>query len=222
MTARPATLDGRAAWLVASAALAILTIAYGAPLIAAVALKPIAAELATSRSAPAAAGSFTYVGAAFGGIVAGWLSGRIGIRWIVIFGAAMLAAGLAVSATGGLTRLYLGHGVLMGLFGTACMFSPLMTYVSRWFRSSPRCRRGADLVRPVGVRRALAGGLPAWHLAVRLARDHAGVRAVRRRGRSCCWLSSSCIRRQRLRHRQVPPGSPRKAASRASACRQTP
>ena len=28
---------------------------------------------------------------------------------------------------------YAGHGVLMGLFGTACMFSPLITYVSRWF-----------------------------------------------------------------------------------------
>ena len=135
----PATLDSRAAWLAASAALAILTIAYGAPLLSAVALKPIAAELGTSRSAPAAAGSFTYIGAAFGGIAAGWLSGRIGVRGIVIFGGAMLCAGLAVSASGGLTYLYLGHGVLMGLLGTSCMFAPLVTYVSRWFDR----RRGA-------------------------------------------------------------------------------
>ena len=42
--------DSRAAWIAASAALAILVIAHGAPMIAAVALKPIAAELGTSRA----------------------------------------------------------------------------------------------------------------------------------------------------------------------------
>src|SRR5580700_1581933 len=133
MKPTPASLDGRAAWTIACAALAVLTISYGAPLLSAVALKPIAADLHTQRSGPSAAGSFTYIGAAFGGILAGWLSGRIAIRWIVMFGAVMLAAGLIVSASGGLLTLYLGHGVLMGLFGTSCMFSPLVTYVSRWF-----------------------------------------------------------------------------------------
>ncbi len=139
MTASPPIADSRTAWVVASAALAILTISYGAPLLSVVALKPIAAELGTSRSAPAAAGAFTYIGAAFGGIVAGWLSGRVGIRRIVLFGATMLTAGLIVSASGGLLHLYVGHGVLMGLFGTSCMLSPLVTYVSRWFDR----RRGA-------------------------------------------------------------------------------
>ena len=113
--------DSRTAWIVASAALAILTISYGAPLISVVALKPIAAELGTARSAPAAAVSLTYLGAAFGGIAAGWLSGWLGLRAIVIFGAAMLAAGLIISASGGLYHLLAGHGVLMGLFGTSCM-----------------------------------------------------------------------------------------------------
>jgi MFS family permease len=139
MDTKGATVDSRAAWIAASAALAILTISYGAPLLSAVALKPIAADLHTARSAPSAAGSFTYIGAAFGGILAGWLSGRIAVRLIVMFGAVMLAAGLAVSASGGLLTLYVGHGVLMGLFGTSCMFSPLVTYVSRWFDR----RRGA-------------------------------------------------------------------------------
>ena len=49
---------------------------------------------------------------------------------------AMLAAGLVLSACGGLLQLYAGHGVLMGLFGTSCMYSPIMTYVSRWFDRS--------------------------------------------------------------------------------------
>ena len=152
MTAASATLDSRAAWVVATAALVILSIAYGAPLLAAVALKPIAAEFGTARAAVAAAPSFTFVGAAFGGIAAGWLTGWLGIRRIVLFGAVMLAAGLVLSASGGLFQLYAGHGVLMGLFGTSCMFSPIMTYVSRWFDRS----RGAA-VAMISSGQSLAG-----------------------------------------------------------------
>jgi len=139
MDPRVAALDGRAAWTAAGAALAILTISYGAPLISVVALTTIAAELGTSRAAPSAAASLVLVGAAVGGIAAGWLAGRIGIRRIVLFGAAMLAAGLFVSALSGVSQLYLGHGLFMGLFGVSCMLSPLITYVSLWFDR----RRGA-------------------------------------------------------------------------------
>jgi MFS family permease len=169
MHTAPAALDSRTAWIVASAALAILTIAYGAPLLVAVALKPIAAELGTLRSAPAAAGSFTYIGAAFGGIVAGWLSGWLGIRRIVMFGAAMIAAGLVISASGGLAHLYVGHGVLMGLFGASCMFSPLMTYVSRWFDR----RRGAA-VALISSASSLAGAL--WPMLFQAGITHFGWR----------------------------------------------
>ena len=104
-------LDSRAAWITASAALAIMTIAYGAPLVVVVAMKQIAAELQTNRSGPAGAGSLSYVGAAFGGIVAGWLAGRLGIRPIVIFGSTMVAAGLLLSSCGGMFELYVGHGI---------------------------------------------------------------------------------------------------------------
>src|SRR5438105_8263915 len=134
--ASSATVDSRMAWVVASAACVILAIAYGAPLLAAVALKPIAAEFGTARAAPAAAVSFALIGAAFGGIAAGWLAGRLGTRLIVLFGGAMLAGGLVLSASGGLAQLYVGHGVLMGLFGASCIFSPVVTYVSRWFERS--------------------------------------------------------------------------------------
>src|SRR5260370_36169411 len=104
---------------------------------AGLAMRPIAAELAPSRSGPAAAGSFTYLGAAFGGIVAGGLSGRLGIRRIVMFGSTMLAAGLVLSASGGLLHLYARHRVLVGLFGTSWLFSPLITHVRRLFERRP-------------------------------------------------------------------------------------
>ena len=114
MNVHSAALDSRKAWVIA---LAILTISYGAPLLAAVALKPIAADLHSTRSGPSAAGSFTYIGAAFGGIIAGWLSGHVGIRRIVVLGAVMLAVCLVVSASGGLLHLYVGHGVLYDHYG---------------------------------------------------------------------------------------------------------
>lgn len=162
-------LDSRTAWITASAALAIMTIAYGAPLVVVVAMKPIAAELLTARSGPAAAGSFTYVGAAFGGIVAGWLAGRLGIRRIVIFGATMVAAGLVLSASGGLLELYAGHGVLMGLFGTSCMFAPLLTYVSLWFE-----RRRGSAVALISSGQAVAGAV--WPPLLQLGVDELGWR----------------------------------------------
>ncbi len=162
-------LDSRTAWITASAALAIMTIAYGAPLVVVVAMKQIATELHTARSGPAAAGSLSYVGAAFGGIVAGWLAGRLGIRRVVVFGATMVALGLLLSASGGLFELYAGHGVLMGLFGTSCMFSPLLTYVSLWFE-----RRRGSAVALISSGQAVAGAI--WPPLLQLGIDHVGWR----------------------------------------------
>ena len=161
--------DSRMAWIAASAALAILVIAHGAPMIAVVALKPIAAELGTSRAAPSAAGSLTYVGAAVGGIAAGWLAGRWGARTIVLFGGVMLAAGLVVSSRGGLSELYWGHGLLMGLFGTSCMLSPLITYVSFWF-----VRHRGAAVALISSGQSIAGAL--WPLVFDWLISHAGWR----------------------------------------------
>ena len=95
------SVETRASWVVAIVALIILAVAYGAPLITAIALKPIAADLGTQRSEPALASSLTYLGAGSGGILMGYLTERIGIRWIVMFGAVMIACGTALSASGG-------------------------------------------------------------------------------------------------------------------------
>ena len=169
MNANAALLDSRTAWITATAALIILTLCYGAPLVSVVAMKLIAVELGTSRAVPAGAGSIVYIGAAFGGIAAGWLAGRLGVRRVVMFGAAMVSAGLVLSASGGMLELYAGHGVLMGLFGTACMFSPLITYVSRWFER----RRGAA-VALISSGQAVAGAV--WPPLLQLGIDSFGWR----------------------------------------------
>lgn len=138
-------------------------------------MKPIGVELGTSRSGPAGAGSVAPIGAAFGGIVAAVAGRKARVRRIVIFGGLMVGAGLIFSSSGGLFALYAGHGVLMGPFGAACMFSPLITYVSRWFER----RRGQQAVALISRARPpahLAADPAAWRRLLWLALDHGRVR----------------------------------------------
>ena len=126
--------------------LAILAIAFGGPWIAVVALKTIAAETGGARSVPAFASSLAWFGAGLGGIGMGWLADRYGVRWTVMFGAAMIAIGFAISvygvdSLGQTTALYIGHGLFIGLLGNAGLNAPLYVYVSRWFDR----RRGSAL-----------------------------------------------------------------------------
>jgi MFS family permease len=108
-------------------------VSFGAPVITVVALKPIAAELGDARSVPALACALAWFGAAVGGIPMGWMAERFGIRRVVMFGAAMVASGLAISTLGSPAALYVGHGVFIGLLGNACINAPLYVYVARWF-----------------------------------------------------------------------------------------
>jgi len=129
-----ASVESRASWAVALTALGIYTVSFGAPTITVVALKPIAAELGSARSVPALAFALAWFGAAAGGVMMGWLADRIGIRWVVVGGALMIAVGLVLSSLGGTAAaLYIGHGVFIGILGNAGINAPLYVYVSRWF-----------------------------------------------------------------------------------------
>src|SRR6516225_7381629 len=129
----PDSIESPSSWAAAAITTAILTISYGAPLIVVVGLKPITASLGTERSVVALAGALVWVGTGMGGIVMGWVADRIGVRPTVIFGAVMATLGLAVSTTGQVWALFLGHAVLIGLLGNSAHLPPLVVYVSRWF-----------------------------------------------------------------------------------------
>jgi MFS family permease len=118
-----------------------MSIAYGAPFVAVVALKQIAGELGSARSVPALAYSLAWLGAAVGGLAMGRIAERIGVRWTVAFGAVMIGIGLVVSTGDSTWRLWVGHGVFIGLLGNAGINAPLYIYVSRWFDR----RRGTAL-----------------------------------------------------------------------------
>src|SRR5262245_11311716 len=135
------SVETRSSWIVAVVVLAILALSFGAPWIIIVALKAIAAETEGLRSVPALANSLAWVGFGAGGIVMGYIAERVGVRWTVIFGALMIAAGLALSTGGETWQLYVGQGLLMGFLGIGGMNAPFYVYVSRWFDR----RRGSAL-----------------------------------------------------------------------------
>ncbi|HTG05896.1 MAG TPA: hypothetical protein VK635_17805, partial [Bradyrhizobium sp.] len=65
----------------ASVALAILGMSFGAAWITAVALKDIASEVGGLRSVPALASSLAWLGSGIGGIIMSRIADRVGTRW---------------------------------------------------------------------------------------------------------------------------------------------
>jgi MFS family permease len=135
------SIETRESWRVASVSLLAMACSFGAPWIAVVALKTIAADLNGGRSTPALAGSLAWFGVGFGGLVMGRIADRIGVRWTVMFGAVMICVGLAISSFGAPWQLYVGHGLFIGFLGNGGLNAPLYVYVSRWFDR----RRGSAL-----------------------------------------------------------------------------
>ncbi len=135
------SVETRSSWLIAWTALAIISVAFGAPQIIVVALKPIAANLDHSRAIPSLAYSMAWLGMAVGGIAMGRIADRIGARYTVAFGAAMIAIGLLLASGGRAWQLVVGYGVFVGLLGNAGLNAPLYVYVSQWFDR----RRGTAL-----------------------------------------------------------------------------
>jgi MFS family permease len=165
------SIETRRSWLVATAATVILTFSYGAPLVVAVALKEIAADVGSARSVPALAGSLVWLGSGLGSIGLGWLAERVGFRWTAIFGALVIGAGLAVSASGGGWQLVIGHALFIGLLGSGAINIPLMVYVSRWFDR----RRGSALAL-VASGQYIAGAI--WPSLIAVGVAHWGWRAT--------------------------------------------
>jgi MFS family permease len=135
------SVETKASWAVASVALAILGMSFGAAWITVVALKDIAGEVAGLRSVPALASALAWLGSGMGGILMSRIAERVGTRSTVIFGSLMIGLGLSISTFGPPWPLWIGHGLFIGLIGLGGINAPLYIYVSRWFDR----RRGSAL-----------------------------------------------------------------------------
>ena len=135
------SIETRDSWIVASVALVVMMMAFGAAWITAVALKDIAGEVGGTRSIPALASALAWLGSGAGGIVMSRIADRVGTRWTVICGGLMIGLGLVISTLGSPWPLWIGHGLFIGLIGLGGINAPLYIYVSRWFDR----RRGSAL-----------------------------------------------------------------------------
>jgi MFS family permease len=167
------SIESRASWVVACVALAVLSLSYGAPLVTVVALKPIAAEFGTTRSAPALAVSLTYIGSGMGGVAMGWIAGRVGLRRVAFVCGLMIASGLVLASFGGLYQLYASNLLLIGLLGASGMFSPMMAYVTSWFD-----RHRGSAIALVSSGQYVAGAV--WPLLLQISIDEFGWRRTMR------------------------------------------
>src|ERR1043166_6169116 len=135
------SVETKASWAVASVALCVLAMSFGAAWITAVALKDIAAEVDGMRSVPSLASALAWLGSGVGGIIMSRIADRVGTRWTVICGSLMIGLGLTISTFGPPWPLWIGHGLFIGLIGLGGINAPLYIYVSRWFDR----RRGSAL-----------------------------------------------------------------------------
>lgn len=141
MSSTDSSIETRMGWIVATGSLLLMAIGYGAPYVVVVALKPMAAEMGWPRAVPSLTNALAYVGAGLGGMAFGWVADRIGTIVPCLVGAVMVALGAMLASRGGEWDLYVSHGLMIGLFGNAAFFAPLMANVSRWFDRN----RGAAL-----------------------------------------------------------------------------
>ena len=185
MLQSPSTMETRESWVVASVALLIMMMAFGAAWIIAVALKDVAAEVGGARSIPALASSLAWLGSGTGGIIMSRIAERVGTRWTVVCGGLMIGLGLTISTLGSSWALWIGHGLFIGLIGLGGINAPLYIYVSRWFDR----KRGSALAL-ISSGSYLAGALwpPVFMPSpVSVGARRCSIMRSRRSSSSCRW-----------------------------------
>ena len=127
-------VDSRHAWVRLGVALALMTIGSGAMYVVAVVLPEVQAEFGLARADASLPYTLMMVGFGLGGIGMGRIADRWGVMVVVLIGAAGLSSGfIAAGLSGGIAGFALAHGVLLGAFGSAATFAPLVADTSLWF-----------------------------------------------------------------------------------------
>jgi len=122
-------------WVIVTVATTCLALGFGANIVVSVFIKPFESEFGWPRADISLAYSVLTVGAAIGGIIWGGLSDRIGAKRIAVFGAIVLSISLmALRWQNDLWQLYLIH-FLLGAFGFACLFTPMVAVTGLWFNN---------------------------------------------------------------------------------------
>lgn len=120
-------------WIIVAAGGLLGCVAMGAMFSLPVFLRPIAVETGWSVTGVSAAMTIAFLAMAFASMAWGSLSDRFGPRLVVLSGAILLAASLALASRAtSLLAFQLIFGLLVG-GSTAAIFAPMMACVTGWF-----------------------------------------------------------------------------------------
>ena len=126
--------DSRYAWTRLMVILLMMTIGSGAMYVIAVVLPAVQAEFGVARADASMPYTAMMIGFGAGGIWMGRLADRHGVMRPLLIGAAGLGSGfIAAGASGSIAAFSLWHGLLLGFFGSAATFAPLVADTSLWF-----------------------------------------------------------------------------------------
>jgi len=120
-------------YIVAAAAVSIMTIVWGANRTFGVFLEPMLDEFGWTRAGISGAFTLCMVVMGLVAIVAGRLTDKIGPRPVLFTCGFFLGLGyILISRVSAIWQLYLFYGVIIGI-GMSGTFAPLMSLVARWF-----------------------------------------------------------------------------------------
>ena len=120
-------------WTVLAAAFVIISMSIGMLFTLAVFLKPMEEAMGWSRSSISSVGLLNWVVMGLGGVLAGFISDRIGTRAVVLVGSGLLGLGLVLSSqVSALWQLYVTFGILVA-GGVSAFYVPLTVLAIKWF-----------------------------------------------------------------------------------------
>ena len=120
-------------WTILAAAFVIITMSIGMLFTLAIFLKPLEESMGWSRSSISSVGLFNWVVMGLGGVLAGFISDRVGTRAVVLVGGGVLGLGLVLSSqVTALWQLYVTFGILVA-GGVSAFYVPLTVLAIKWF-----------------------------------------------------------------------------------------
>ena len=138
----PSIIDSPIAWRRLGVAV-LLSVVGSAPMWSVVVVLPaVQAEFGTARAEASLPYTMTMVGFVVGGVLMGRLADRYGVMVpLLIAGVSLALGGAAAALAPSLLVFGMAYGLLMGCFGAAAVFGPVIADVSLWFSR----RRGIAL-----------------------------------------------------------------------------
>ena len=96
--------------------------------------KPISSELGFSRAVTSVASSISRFGGGIEAPIVGWLTDKIGPKWVAIFGVSIFTLGLILmNYVNSLWAFYLIWGIMVGAGMNAASGIPIATAIANWF-----------------------------------------------------------------------------------------